>query len=222
MPTAKMTKEEQESIMRDFLDGATYKDITKKYKRGSRTIHYVIENFRADWIDKDRLARRRRKSFLEHHPPPKPKPKRVALPDNIEEIARDFKNGMSYQQLREKYGYKQHQLNNFFKHFKAEWFDLQAISKEHSTHNRDGKKYDGEFNKRVYNNFILTLKSCGLSDVESWAVMNFIIRQGNDSYHPEQPTTEEAIDKIIKKTKLQSLAVAVKSLTTSKSKVVKL
>ncbi len=213
-----ITKEEKESIMRDFLDGATYKDISKKYKRGSRTIHYILNTFNAEWIDKEKLARRQRKPFSHYqHQPQKQKKSTqtqtaVVLPDNIESIARDFKNGMSYKSLREKYGYKQHQLNRFFKHFKADWFDLKKISREHSMSNRVGKNTDSKPNNQIYNNFITTLKSFGLNDIESWAVLNLIIRRGDNSYYPGQPMNKDMMEKIIQKTKLESLRNVINSI----------
>ncbi len=189
-----LSEDEKVRIANDYFNGATYKDLIKKYRCGSGTLHKALSTFKADWFDLDEIKKERKKE------------KKIKLPDNIEQIARDFKNGTYYDKLQEKYGYKHYQLRNFFMTFKADWFDFKSISKDHSKRNRANNKHlkqDGS----VYLNFLNTLKSCGLTDAESWAVMNFIIKKSNDSagFCFDELTNQEAVSRIIEKIKIQSL-----------------
>ena len=193
MPT--ISQEKREKIARDYCNGATYKDLIKKYKCGSSTIHRALSTFKADWFDFDKIKKERKEE------------KKIKPPDNIEQIARDFKNGAYYDKLQEKYGYKHHQLRNFLMAFKADWFNFKSISKEHSKYNRVNNKHleqDGS----VYVNFLNTLKSCGLTDAESWAVMNLMIKKSNTNYCVDQLTNQESVNRIIEKIKIQSLKIA--------------
>ena len=196
-----LSEDEKIRIVKDYLNGATYKELIKKYNRGSTVIHKTLSTFKADWFDLAKVNKDRRIKY----------PK---LPDNIEEIAEDYKNGMSYAKLREKYGYKQHALHKFFKEFekKVDWFDLKSISKFHSMPKNKGKKYRKHADAdtaSVYSNFLNTLTSCGLSETESWAVMNFLLRKTDANYYSDQLTNnKEIINQIIKKANLKSLETA--------------
>ena len=196
-----ISQEKREKIARDYYSGVTYKELMKKYKCGSTVMHKALSTFKADWFDLAKVNKDRRIKYSK-------------LPDNIEKIAEDYKNGMSYAKLREKYGYKQHALHKFFKEFekKVDWFDLKSISKFHSMPKNKGKKYRKHADAdtaSVYSNFLNTLTSCGLSETESWAVMNFLLRKTDANYYSDQLTNnKEIISQIIKKANLKSLEMA--------------
>ena len=188
----KLSCQLQDQIARDYCNGATYRDLRKKYKYGSGTLHKILSTFKADWFDLDKIKKKRKGG------------EQIKPPDNIEQIAQDYKDGLSYAKLQEKYGYKRHQLRNFLIVFKADWFDFKSISKDHSKRNRVNNKHlkqDGS----VYLNFLNTLKSCGLTDAESWAVINFMIKKTDASYCNDQLTNPESVNRIIEKIKIQSL-----------------
>lgn len=204
MPT--ISREEAEKIVKDYSNGATYKQLHKKYGRSLTTIRKVLREFQADWFNIDEVTNKHQKKYKR-------------LPENIEQIARDYKDGFSYKKLQEKYGYKQHTLHRFFKEFekKVDWFDLKAISRFHSTPAGKGKiKYSGHApaqTNSVYANFLNTLISCGLTKTEAWAVMNFLLKKSDANYYADQLTTnKEVIGQIIKKTQLRSLEFAFKSI----------
>ena len=199
MPT--ISQEKREKIARDYCNGVAYKELIKKYKCGSSTIHRVLSTFKADWFDLDKIKKERREKRV------------IKPPDNIEQIAKDYKDGLPYKKLQEKYGYKQHTLCKFFKDFeqKVDWFDLRMISRFHSTSKNKGKKYNkvSDINTNsVYANFLSTLISCGLTETEAWGVMNFLLKKTDANYYADQLTSnKEVMKQIIKKANLKSLEI---------------